>query len=78
MRAKTGTLRNVTALSGWLDTVPGRRLQFAMVQNTGGREVQAADTAVQGDLLRALLAYPQAPPSEQLVPTAPVAPAGGD
>lgn len=78
VRAKTGTLRNVTALSGWLDTVPGRRLQFAMLANTGGREVQAADTAVQGDLLRALLAYPQTPPPEQLVPTAPVAPAGGD
>jgi serine-type D-Ala-D-Ala carboxypeptidase/endopeptidase (penicillin-binding protein 4) len=76
LRAKTGTLRNVSALSGWLTTVTGSPLQFSVLENTGAREVQAADLAVQGDLLRALLAYPQTPPRDQLVPRAPVAATG--
>ena len=76
LRAKTGTLRNVAALSGWLTTGSGRPLQFSIIENTGGREVQGADLAVQGDLLRALLPYPQTPPMEQLVPRPPVPAAG--
>ena len=73
VRAKTGTLNRVAALSGWLTTTSGRPLRFSFVENTAGRDVQAADLAVQSDLLRALLTYPQAPPPEQLGPRPPVA-----
>jgi len=73
VRAKTGTLQNVTALSGWTSTGAGRPLQFSIVENTGTRPVQATDLAVQGDLLQALLPYPQTPPLDQLVPRPPVA-----
>jgi D-alanyl-D-alanine carboxypeptidase/D-alanyl-D-alanine-endopeptidase (penicillin-binding protein 4) len=76
VRAKTGTLRNVSALSGWLTATAGTPLQFSILENTGPREVQAADLDVQGDLLRALLPYPQSPPRDQLVPRAPVAATG--
>jgi serine-type D-Ala-D-Ala carboxypeptidase/endopeptidase (penicillin-binding protein 4) len=73
LRAKTGTLKSVAALSGWLDTTSGRPLRFSILENTDGRDVQAADLSVQGDLLRALLSYPQSPPADQLGPRAPVA-----
>jgi D-alanyl-D-alanine carboxypeptidase/D-alanyl-D-alanine-endopeptidase (penicillin-binding protein 4) len=73
LRAKTGTLKNVAALSGWLTTVPGRPLQFSILENTAGRDVQAADLSVQNDLLKALLPYPQSPPADQLGPRPPVA-----
>ena len=46
---------------------------FSTVQNPTGRAVQAADLALQGQLLEALLAYPQTPPVEQLRPLPPAA-----
>jgi len=69
--AKTGTLNDVTALSGWLTTNPGRSVTFSTIENPTGRGVQAADLAVQGQLLEALLDYPQAPPADQLGPRPP-------
>jgi len=70
--AKTGTLNDVTALSGWFTTGPGRSLSFSTIENPSGRGVQAGDLAVQGQLLEALIDYPQAPPPEQLGPLPPV------
>lgn len=74
VRAKTGTLRPVTALSGWLRTVPESDLGFAIVLTRPDGQVTAADTALQEDLLVALLGHPDRPDPTQLVPAAPVAP----
>jgi D-alanyl-D-alanine carboxypeptidase/D-alanyl-D-alanine-endopeptidase (penicillin-binding protein 4) len=71
--AKTGTLSGITGLSGWVTTDAGRPLAFSTVQNPAGRAVQAADLALQGQLLEALLTYPQTPPVEQLAPLPPTA-----
>jgi D-alanyl-D-alanine carboxypeptidase/D-alanyl-D-alanine-endopeptidase (penicillin-binding protein 4) len=76
VRAKTGTLRPVTALSGWLRTVPERNLGFSFVINRPGGQITEADTALQGDLLTAMLSYPQTPDPAQLVPAAAAPPAG--
>lgn len=74
VRAKTGTLRPVTALSGWLRTVPERDLGFSFIINTPDRQVTDADTALQDELLNAMLDYPRTPPVEQLVPAPPSPP----
>lgn len=71
--AKTGTLNDVTALSGWLTTDPGRRVAFSIIENPSGRPSQAGDLALMGQLLTALLPYPQTPPLDQLGPRPPVA-----
>lgn len=73
VRAKTGTLRPVTALSGWLRTVPERELAFAFVINRPGGQVTESDSALQEDLLQAMLAHPEQPDLAQLVPAPPVA-----
>lgn len=72
VRAKTGTLRSVTSLSGWLRTVPGADLNFAIVQNRPGGAVGADDAAVQRDLLLAMLGFPDRPALDQVAPLAPV------
>ena len=72
VRAKTGTLNSVTALSGWLRTVPGRNLVFAVLLNTSGRNVGANELSVQSRLLDSILAYPELPPREQVSPLPPV------
>jgi hypothetical protein len=64
----------VTALSGWLRTVPESDLGFAIVLTRPDGQVTAADTALQEDLLVALLGHPDRPDPTQLVPAAPVAP----
>jgi len=66
LKAKTGTLNNVTALSGWLTTNPGKNLTFSVMENVGTGGVTAKNIALQADFLRALLAYPESP-LEQLV-----------
>ena len=71
LAAKTGTLNDVTALSGWVTTDSGTPLAFSTVQNPAGRRIQAGDLALPGQLLQALLSYPQAPPAEQLSPLPP-------
>lgn len=72
VRAKTGTLRPVTALSGWLSTVPGADLAFSFVVNRPQAQVTAADTALQSRLLEAMTAYPERPELTVLSPTPPV------
>lgn len=69
--AKTGTLNDVAALSGWLTTTSGRPLTFSILENPVGRPVQATDLALMGQLLGSLLSYPQAPPVDQLAPLPP-------
>ena len=68
LRAKTGTLRPVTALSGWLDTTAGTDLAFSFIQNRPGAQVSAADTALQTKLLESMLTYPQRPAVEEMSP----------
>lgn len=55
--AKTGTLRSVTALSGWAQARE-ERISFATVINTVGREVTGADTNAEDALAAALIDYP--------------------
>lgn len=75
VRAKTGTLRNATTLSGFAESSrqPGTVLTFAYMAN-----VREADGVVdlrlidaQGPLVEALAAYPQAPTTAQLGPRPP-------
>lgn len=68
VRAKTGTLNDVTALSGWVRTTRDVDLAFAVVENTGGRRVTADDIALQSRLVDAVVAYPQGPPVDALAP----------
>lgn len=72
VRAKTGTLNSVTALSGWVRTAPGRDLVFAVLENTSGRNVGSNELSVQSRLLDSVLAYPELPPREQVSPRPPV------
>ena len=71
LRAKTGTLRDATGLSGWLTTRPSVPLAFSILTNTPGRQITAADTELQGRLLTAMLDYPDSPDIAALSPTPP-------
>lgn len=69
LRAKTGTLNTVTALSGWLLTRPGATFDFEIVQNTGERRVSGEDLAFQQRVLEVLLDHPLAPPLAEAGPS---------
>lgn len=58
VRAKTGTLRGVTALSGWVTTNSGANVRFANVINTAGRDVTGADLTLEARIAEAILSYP--------------------
>jgi D-alanyl-D-alanine carboxypeptidase/D-alanyl-D-alanine-endopeptidase (penicillin-binding protein 4) len=69
LRAKTGRLLNVSAMSGYVTTTAARTLTFSYITNT------AADVALgerginaQNELASLLVTYPQAPALEQLSP----------
>lgn len=68
LRAKTGTLNEVTALSGWFSGAAGTMLDFEFVLNSGDRRVQIADLALQQQLLDALANQPVPPPLEAAGP----------
>jgi D-alanyl-D-alanine carboxypeptidase/D-alanyl-D-alanine-endopeptidase (penicillin-binding protein 4) len=75
VRAKTGTLRSVTALSGFaLSAVEdGTVLTFAYIANVSGSDgvVELWQVELQGPFVEALARYPDAPPISALVPRAP-------
>jgi D-alanyl-D-alanine carboxypeptidase/D-alanyl-D-alanine-endopeptidase (penicillin-binding protein 4) len=69
LRAKTGTLNWVTALAGYVDTAPGAELTFAFIVNLDdGDAVGQSDLALQDELARILVRYPEGPPLAQLGP----------
>lgn len=71
LRAKTGTLNDVTALSGWILTRPGATLDFQVVTNTDGRQVTETDIEFQARVLTTLLDQPVAPPLQEAGPLPP-------
>lgn len=66
LRAKTGTLNNVTALAGFVDTQPGATVTFSYIAS--GRAVTGSLLQVQEDLGSALVRYPEGPPLGSLGP----------
>jgi D-alanyl-D-alanine carboxypeptidase/D-alanyl-D-alanine-endopeptidase (penicillin-binding protein 4) len=74
LRAKTGTLNTVTALSGRVDPLPGGSLTFAYVLNVAAPStVSAADVARQDELADILVSYPRDVDVSQLLPAPPAA-----
>jgi D-alanyl-D-alanine carboxypeptidase/D-alanyl-D-alanine-endopeptidase (penicillin-binding protein 4) len=72
LRAKTGTLNQVTALAGYIDTVPGATLSFTYLINvTAPAKVTADDVALQEELGSILVTYPEGPDLAALGPVAP-------
>jgi len=71
--AKTGTLNDVLALSGFVEssTDPDEHLAFALVANADQIVNDPAARAVQEALVSALTGYPQAPSIETLGPRPP-------
>jgi serine-type D-Ala-D-Ala carboxypeptidase/endopeptidase (penicillin-binding protein 4) len=59
LRAKTGTLRNVTALAGDVQTLPGGAVTFAYVANVPDPETVSFDEVGLGSLADIILTYPQ-------------------
>jgi D-alanyl-D-alanine carboxypeptidase/D-alanyl-D-alanine-endopeptidase (penicillin-binding protein 4) len=68
VRAKTGTLRDVTALSGWVDGQGGTHVAFSLLLNTGGRQVSGADLSLAEQAAGALASYPDSPSPLLLLP----------
>jgi D-alanyl-D-alanine carboxypeptidase/D-alanyl-D-alanine-endopeptidase (penicillin-binding protein 4) len=68
LRAKTGTLNKVSALSGWFIGAADAPLDFEFVINTGDRSVGVADLGLQQKLLDALADQPVPPPLEAAGP----------
>ena len=66
VRAKTGSLEHVVALSGWAGGRDGRSLQFSLVANELPRN--ADGFSLQDRVVSALATYPDAPPPEELAP----------
>jgi D-alanyl-D-alanine carboxypeptidase/D-alanyl-D-alanine-endopeptidase (penicillin-binding protein 4) len=76
MRAKTGSLRNVTALAGEIEPLPGGELTFAYVANVPDpQEIDPEDVGFE-ELAQILVRYPRDMDLATLEPAAPV-PAGG-
>jgi len=69
VRAKTGTLKDVTALSGWVHTNHGNDVAFSFLLNTGGRAVGASDLRLEEQLAAALFTYPDTPDPATVSPT---------
>ena len=74
--AKTGTLRSVRALSGYVlsgatDTEPGRYVSFAQILNDDDVVDPETMTAIQEPLVAALVTYPAGPSIQELSPREP-------
>lgn len=71
VHAKTGSLNDVTALSGWVEADEGRTLQFAYIVNlAGGRTVTDAMVRLQDRLVEAMVQYPVGPSVLEIAPRA--------
>jgi D-alanyl-D-alanine carboxypeptidase/D-alanyl-D-alanine-endopeptidase (penicillin-binding protein 4) len=69
LRAKTGTLSESTALSGYVDTLAGLDVIFAYVANGSGLSEQVETLYEQQELLAdSLVRYPEGPALEDLAP----------
>ena len=66
IRAKTGSLEGVAALSGWASTQDGTAMAFSMLAN--GLPTMSAGTVLQDRVAAAVASYPQAPPPAELAP----------
>jgi D-alanyl-D-alanine carboxypeptidase/D-alanyl-D-alanine-endopeptidase (penicillin-binding protein 4) len=79
LRAKTGTLNQVTALSGRVDTLQGGTLTFSYITNAvEGDTIDGDDVERQTGLADILVRYPRGVDLTVLLPAAvPGAPAGG-
>jgi D-alanyl-D-alanine carboxypeptidase/D-alanyl-D-alanine-endopeptidase (penicillin-binding protein 4) len=72
LRAKTGTLNNVTALSGRVEPLQGGTLTFSYVTNAGAADtIDAEDVALQNGLADILISYPRGVDVNQLLPAPP-------
>lgn len=76
LRAKTGSLLNVTALAGYVDSADGERMTFAYIANRGvDQQIPVGFKDLQEPLGEALAEYPIGPPIEEIAPpTAQLAP----
>jgi D-alanyl-D-alanine carboxypeptidase/D-alanyl-D-alanine-endopeptidase (penicillin-binding protein 4) len=71
LRAKTGTLNQVTALAGFVDTLQGASLTFSYLVNLPEPDrVSVDDIALQDELGGILITYPEGPPPEVVGPRA--------
>jgi serine-type D-Ala-D-Ala carboxypeptidase/endopeptidase (penicillin-binding protein 4) len=77
LRAKTGTLRNVTALAGEIEVHDGDILTFAYVANVPDPNEVTSEQVGINQLADILMAYPRGVDVAQLEPAAPTTPAGG-
>jgi len=67
VRAKTGTLRNVKALSGYFPT-SGGSIAFALIVNEAQASNQSAYRPLWDDLMKGLATYRESPQEAQLLP----------
>lgn len=72
VRAKTGSLRGVTGLSGWTTTLDGRSLQFSLLANELPSD--RAGTGLQDRVVSVLATWPQAPAVADVAPRPPAPP----
>jgi D-alanyl-D-alanine carboxypeptidase/D-alanyl-D-alanine-endopeptidase (penicillin-binding protein 4) len=71
IRAKTGTLQNVTALSGRAEPAQGGTLTFSYVANVpGDQAIDSATVNLQNGLTEILVSYPRGVDINALVPVA--------
>jgi D-alanyl-D-alanine carboxypeptidase/D-alanyl-D-alanine-endopeptidase (penicillin-binding protein 4) len=75
VRAKTGSLRFVSGLSGWTTTLDGRSLQFSLLANDLPSD--HAGTTLQDRVVSVLATWPQAPPVTEVAPRPPAVPGPG-
>ena len=68
VRAKTGTLNTVTALSGWVTTHADKDIVFSFVINTGDRVIAPSDLRAEQQITEAILDYPDAVDPKTLEP----------
>jgi D-alanyl-D-alanine carboxypeptidase/D-alanyl-D-alanine-endopeptidase (penicillin-binding protein 4) len=68
LRAKTGTLTDVKALSGYVPLASGGRIEFSMLLNTPGIDSGSNVVPTWRQLAEALATYPSGPTAAQLAP----------